>query len=147
MVMGADYAICCDAWEAGYQDAFTLKIFFGDSSGEGSFWKLFFIVDEVSIDSTYAFPSGNWNWSDGSWDGPPLILFCVDVSNGNELSSSEDESTGTITIHSLDCGPPVHVDFSIEARVDSEMGGPYVDVSGTFSATVHSNPHGCDFSL
>jgi hypothetical protein len=139
--MGANYAICCGPWEAGYDDTFVLKIFCYGGSAEESFWKVFIVVDEVELDTPYGFPTDETN---------PAIIFIVDASNSNELCSDTEESSGTITFTSLDCGPPVKVDFIVDCKVGSEFGGrPSVDVSGDFICTVYSNPSpfGCDFSL
>jgi hypothetical protein len=139
--MGANYAICCGAWEVGYDDTFVLKIFCYGESAEESFWKLFIVVGDVELDTPYTFPTDEAN---------PARVFMVDASNSNELSSDTLESSGTITFTLLDCGPPVRVDFTVDCTVGSEFGGgPSVDVSGDFSCTVYSNPSpfGCDFSL
>jgi hypothetical protein len=145
MATDMDYAVCCAAWEAGYHDALTFKVLVGGASGG---WKLFLLADDVVVDSTYAFPTGDWGGG-GSWNGPPLSLFFVDPQDGNELSGSDIQSTGAITVTALDCGPPARIAFSIDARVYSEIGGPWVEVSGTFSAAVHRNTlfPDCDFSL
>ncbi|NIO00723.1 MAG: hypothetical protein GTO42_01070 [Candidatus Latescibacteria bacterium] len=138
--MGSDYAICCGIWEPGYIDKNALKIFFYDPSFQQSFWKLFIVVDELTVDSTYSLPT----------NGSPVSMFFVDFSNSNELYSHEPESSGSITVYSLDCGPPVKLVFSIDATVGSEYAGmPSVDVSGYFSCAIYSNPapFGCDFSM
>jgi hypothetical protein len=135
--------VCCGAWESGFHEDLTFKTFVGDASGG---WKLFVLADAVTVDSTYAFPTGNWG-SSGSWTGPPVALFFVDPQDGNELSGAESASTGTVTVTALDCGPPARIAFTIDARVASEVGGPWVEVSGTFSATIPTAPSGCDFSL
>lgn len=142
MTVATDHAVCCGAWESGFHEDLTFKTFVGDASGG---WKLFVLADAVAVDSTYAFPTGNW--IGGSWNGPPLALFFVDPQDGNELSGAEFASTGTITVTALDCGPPARIAFTIDARVASEVGGPWVEVSGTFSATIRTAPGSCNFSL
>ena len=147
LVMGTDYAICCGVWEEGYIDKNTLKILLydplllSDPENMDSFWKLFIIVDEVTLGSAYSFPTAN--------DGP-VKVFLVDVVTNNELNGDADDSVGTITIDSLDCGPPLSVSLTIDATIGSEyLHGPTVQISGSFSATVHSNPSplGCDFAM
>lgn len=138
--MGTDYAICCDIWEPGYTDEYALKVFFYDPSFQASFWKLFFIVDNVTVDTTYSFPT----------DGLSFMMFFIDISDSNELSSNTAASSGNITIITLDCGPPITVSFTINAIIGSEFGdGPSVHVSGDFSCTIYSNPapFGCKFSM
>ena len=147
LAMGSDYAICCATWEPGYIDKNTLKIFlydpllWSDPTNAKSFWKLFIVVDEIDLETPYSFPT----YSDA-----PLRVFVVDVTNGNELSSAEEESSGIITIESLTCGSPLQITFSIDATIGSEFHlSPTVNVTGTFSATVYSNPSllGCGFSM
>lgn len=140
ITMGEHYAICCGIWEPGYIDKNTLKIFFFDPTWKRSFWKLFIIVDEVHADSTYSLPTVSL----------PIRMFFVDVDTANELSSSESESSGTITINSLDCGPPVRISLTIDASIASEYGDmPSVDVKGSFDCKIIYNPAAfdCDFSL
>ena len=140
VVMGTDYAICCGIWEPGFNDRNALKIFFYDLSLEQASWKLFIAVDEITIDNPYTLPT----------DQATLWMFLNDPTSGNELSSTLEGSSGTITINSLDCGPPVTVTVMIDATIASEFfQGPSVKVLGTFSATIFSNPapFGCDFSL
>ena len=138
--MGRSYSICCGIWEPGYIDKNTLKLFFYDPSFQESFWKLFIAIDEIVLDSLYSLPTS----------GSSVKMFLMDVDSSNELSSDESESSGNITVSLLDCGPPVSVSLTIDATVGSEYGGmPSVNVSGSFSCTIHSNPapFGCDFSL
>ena len=147
LAMGTDYAICCGIWEEGDIDKNTLKIFLydprlmSDPENADSFWKLFIILDNVTLDSPYSFPT--------AYDGP-VKVFLVDVATNNELSGYADDSVGIITIDSLDCGPPLSVSFTIDATIGSEYHlAPTVHISGTFSATVYSNPSplGCDFAM
>jgi hypothetical protein len=138
MSSGSEIAICCGIWEPGHIDDNTLKILWGDSTAA---WKLFILVDEVSAGTTYDL---------ATIGAAPVQMFIADFSDGNELNSDQSESTGTITINSFSCGPPVTLDVTINATIDSEFhDGPSVTVTGTFTCTVHSNPapFGCDFSL
>jgi len=143
MTMGSDFAICCAAWESGFDERFVLKIFFYHPEFEGSFWKLFLVVDEISVGTSYSIK-----------DRAAVNMFMVDAPDSNiinELSSRKEESTGTITINSLECDSPLEISFSIDVTVGSELfvTGGAVSVSGNFSATIHSNPSsfGCEFGL
>ncbi len=132
-------AVCCSVWESGYIDKLTLKILCGDSAAA---WKLFILVDEAAQSTVYTLPIAGVGVD-------PVNMFIVDFTDGNEANSDLSESTGTITINSFSCGPPVTVDVSINATIASENGRPKVEVAGTFECTVHSNPapFGCDFSI
>lgn len=136
---GSEWAICCSVWEPGHIDKNTLKILFYDSTAA---WKLFILVDEAASGTTYTLPLAGAGVD-------PVTMFIVDFTDGNEANSDQSQSTGTITINSFSCGPPVTADVTINASIFSENGGPTLDVAGDFTCTVHSNPasFGCDFSI
>ena len=141
--MGTDLAICCGIWEPGYIDKNALKILFYDSSMQEAGWRFFILVDEIAEDSSYMLPTSEAGQS-------AISMFVFDVPTGNELNSDTDESSGSVTINSFSCGPPVTIDFTIDATIGSEyFQGPSVSVTGTFRCTVYTNPSpfGCDFSM
>lgn len=143
MSMGTDLAICCGIWESGHIDKNTLKILFYDSAMQESGWKLFILADEAVEDTSYTFPTLDEGQS-------PVSIFFFDLSTGNELSGDTDESSGTITINSFSCGPPVTIDLTIDAVIGSEFfQGPWVHITGTFKCTISDNPafFGCDFAM
>ncbi len=137
---GREYAICCGIWEPGYNDKYTLKIFFYDLEQQDAAWKIFFVVNEIATGSSYSFAES----------GLPLTMFVINFGDDNELSSDHPQSTGTVTVESFSCGPPVEISFSIDATLASELSGmPPVAVSGDFSCSIYTNPspYGCDFSI
>lgn len=147
LMMGAEFAICCGAWEPGYDESPTLKIFFydpllwTDPNQAESFWKLFIVMDKLGTEQAYDFPTTSES---------PLRMFLYDTASRNEVSGEEEESSGTITIERLNCGPPVRIKFTIDAVLGSEYHmGSTVTVTGTFTATVYTNPSslGCDFAM
>ncbi|MFH1756187.1 MAG: hypothetical protein ABIA59_10860 [Candidatus Latescibacterota bacterium] len=140
LIMGSDYAICCGPWEEGYNEATTLKIFFYDPSFNESFWKLFIVLDEVTVDSVYTLPS----------TGSLFQLFSVDANTSNELASNTMDSSGWIKFTEFECGPPLRISFAIDTIIGSEFGNmPPITVTGDFTCTIYSNPapFGCDFSM
>ncbi len=131
LIMVTDYVICCGIWDPGYDDRYSLFIAFFDSVQVNSRWMLNIVPEEITFDSPFVFP-GTSNLG--------TYMFVLDASSDNELSSYESESSGTITINVLDCGPPLQIDLTIDATLASEFwDAPPVTVSGTFSATIHSN--------
>ena len=147
MVMGSSLAICCGIWEPGFNDTPVLKIVYYDLTLAKSSWRLFIPFEAAVVGTTYSFPTGPEN---------SVAMFMVDVGDGlsggvvNELSSDQDDASGSITITSLECGPPLRISLTIDATITSEFHlAPHVTVSGSYSATVHFNPSplGCDFSL
>ena len=143
MSTGADWAICCGVWESGYIEDNTLKILVYDALGQESGFKLFILVDSAEENISYSLPT------DGAGSAP-VSMFINDIPNGNELNSGQPGSVGTFVVNSINCGPPVTLDISINATLDSEaFGSPSVTVSGRFVCEIHSNPatFGCDFSF
>ena len=138
ITIGTDYAICCAAWESGFDERFVLKIYFYHPEFEDSFWKLFLVVDKISVGTSYSIE-----------DRAVVKMFMVDATNSNEISSAVMASTGTITINSLDCDSPLEISFTIDVTLGSELNFPPTSVSGDFSATIHSNPSpfGCEFGF
>ena len=116
MVVAADYAICCGAWESGGFDEMTLKIMAYDTLSEASGWKLFILVGEASQDSMYVLPTEGAGIAH-------ISMFVFDPVSENEWNSDTQQSHGTITLHSFSCGPPVKVDFTIDAEIASEYAG------------------------
>lgn len=140
IAMGDDYAVCCGIWEPGYNDEAVVKLFFYDYENTLSFWKIFIVIGEAVRDSAYSLPLTD----------SPVKVFFIDKDNGNELNGDNPGSTGTITINSFDCGPPVKTSITVNALVESEIGElESVHLTGSFSCTVYSNParFGCGFSM
>jgi len=138
--MGEEYAICCGIWEPGFNESYVLKIFFYDRDELDSAWKIFFEVNQIAAGTIYSL----------SESGTPLRMFVINFGDNNELDSDLPQSTGTVTVESLSCGPPVEISFSVDASLASEISGmPPVKVSGQFSCSIFTNPSplGCDFSI
>ena len=139
--MGRSHAVCCSTWEAGYINRETVKVFYYDNTKTRSSWKMFVIPEEAVGDSVFLLPTPEAGQG-------PVMLFVYDVDTGNEASSVQQASSGTVTIHSLSCGPPTQIDATIDAVLGSEFaGGSRVHVRGRFTATVYTNSISCIFSM
>ena len=139
--MGRTYVVCCSTWEPGYINRETIKIFFYDPTKANSYWKIFVIPDEVLGDSVFTLPTPS------AGDGP-VAIFVNDVGTGNEASGEEAGSSGTVTIHSLSCGPPTRIDATVDALLGSEFAGrDPIRVRGRFTATVYHNSIACIFGF
>lgn len=141
IVMGPTYAICCATWEPGYVDKMAFKVLFYDSLGVHGTWELFLLSDEAKQDTSYVLPTTGAGQSH-------VFMFVFDRETGNEASSEQSGSSGTITLHSFSCGPPARIDAMLDAVLGSEFGaGPPIRVQGRLTGTVYTNPLGCTFSM
>jgi len=66
---------------------------------------------------------------------PAVNMFVADL--GNDLNSDDNDSAGTITVHSFSCDARgMQLYFSVDATLGSEFaGGATMDVHGAFRAT------------
>jgi len=128
VAMGDSMWICCGVWDDGYIDKTAFKVVLFDPANHKSGWRLF-VLPEVEIGRVYSLPTISSTPTSQS----PVNLFIADYSNGNELASDQDESRGTMVVHSLSCGPPARIDISIDAVLGSEFGdGPEMRAYGRF---------------
>ncbi len=146
VTMGTNMAICCGPWEAGYDERDTLKLFYYNRDLTRAFWKLFIDLDAITLGQPISLPSGDYS---------PLNMFVHDgrpIGNvdGNELSSSVDLSSGTITLHALSCDSPLQLNATVDVVLGSEYGDTEsMAVRGEIfeSVDVNPSPLGCNFSL
>jgi hypothetical protein len=128
---GAELLVWCGPWEAGEADTLSLKILF---AGPNSGWDLRAIVADVTLGQPLSFP--NIFVSDQPKD---VHIFVLDPPN--ELSTQEEESSGSITFQQLDCGSGGNVQFSIDAVIGSEVSDDMsVHVTGTFRGPIGTLP-------
>ncbi|HEV8694792.1 MAG TPA: hypothetical protein VGQ93_11520, partial [Lysobacter sp.] len=76
---------------------------------------------------------------------PHAVPYVTLFAHFGEYSSSEELASGTITLHSFECGATTtSVDFSVDATLESEtMHGSTITVEGRFRAVYPRNecPH------
>ena len=141
IAMGRTYAVCCSTWERGAINREALKIFFYDTTKKRSYWKMFVIPDEAFDNSVFSLPTP------APGEGP-VALSVTDIGTGNEATSEQAGSSGTVTIHSLSCGPPTRIDATVDAVLASKAaGGEPIRVRGRFTAAVYQNPISCVFGF
>jgi hypothetical protein len=125
--------VWCGPWD---EDVGTpsLQILFYGPEAEDPSWALGAVIADVVLGQPLSFPNAF------DFDDPKdVAIFIVDPPN--ELSTQDDESSGTITFQELDCGSGGEVQFEIDAVIGSELtDGPHVHVTGTFRATVGEAP-------
>lgn len=131
---GALLFVWCGAWEEGVVATPSLQVLFGGPTAGDPHWHLRAVVADVTLGEPLPFPNSF------IWDQPKdADLFVGDPPN--ELSTSEGQSSGSITFHQLQCGSGGEVRFSIDAEVGSELfGAPSVAVTGTFRAPIGQPP-------
>jgi hypothetical protein len=95
----------------------------------GPFWQLRAVVADVRRRPVVRFPN------DFVWDDPSgAQLFMLD--GENELSSSEEEASGTITFQKVRCGRRLDVRFRVDGVLGSEFSdGDELTVRGSFRAS------------
>lgn len=127
--------VWCGPWEEGTIPTESLKIIFGGPGAGDPIFRARVVVADVAIGVPLAFPNNF------VFDEPKdADLFLFDPSN--ELSTQDDESSGSITFQKLDCGSGGEVQFSIDAVIGSEFGGgPTVSVTGSFQGEVGPSPN------
>lgn len=141
VLVGGARAICCGNWEPGAIDRLAVKVFFYDPGNAAAGWKLFLLLDDVAAGETYSLPTA-------SSDNPEqFFLFVNDVADGNELASDLVESSGTVKVDVVDCGPPLRLDVTVDATLRSEVAMPAVRAVGRLRVTVHTVPVQCDFGI
>jgi hypothetical protein len=119
--------VWCGPWDDEVDTPSLRIMFYGPEAVDPS-WVLGAIIDDVTIGQPLSFPNSF------VFDAPKdVAIFMVDPPN--ELSTQDDESSGSITFHQLDCDG--EVEFEIDAVIGSEFSdGSSVSVTGTFRATI-----------
>jgi hypothetical protein len=124
-------SVWCGPWEEGKIDTPSLHVQFASSQNG---WLLTAVLADVTIGEPLPFP--NFFIFDQPKD---VHIFVADPPN--ELSTSEDESSGSITFQKLGCGSGDEIQFTIDAVIGSEFSdGTPVSVTGTFRAPIGQAP-------
>jgi hypothetical protein len=93
-------------------------------------WEIEVAPREVSRSPLLKFPS-----TVGFGDLGSPHVFVYDRTTRNELSSSEEEAAGSMTVRQAACsGSSIRLSFTIDATLDSEIGLPKLRVRGAFAA-------------
>jgi hypothetical protein len=140
ITLGASYAICCGPWESPDERP-TLKILVYDPDLVQASLLLGLPLATVSAETTLTLPSNGIEKN--------FLVFLADSATGNEVSSDQDDASGSLTVEVLDCGPPLRIELTMDAILGSEFQlGERVWMTGSFQATVYYNPapFGCDFA-
>lgn len=95
-------------------------------------WPSFLVEVVPGTTGTFRLPLEERAWDAGPSD---LTVFALDSRRHNELSGSQEEAHGAITIRESTCDPEPRLAFRIDATLDSEIGLPGVHVVGGMAST------------
>jgi len=87
------------------------------------------VVDKIQGDRTFVLPDD----SGRATEDLPAILFVADTDgpDGNEVSSQEEDSAGTVRVLEASCDPVPVLRLEVDTTLGSEVEGPALAVTGT----------------
>ena len=103
----------------------------GVTEGAGK-WPSLLVEVVPGTTGTFRLPLEERAWEAGPSD---LTVFALDSRRHNELSGSQEEASGTITIRESTCDPEPRLTIRIDARLASEIGLPGLHVTGGMAST------------
>ena len=129
--MGDTPLVCCGLFDPSFANEEAIRLVMWDPSYQKPGWQIIILIDHVAAGQTFTLPAQTVPPS----KIPPVELFVAD--DPNELSSEEEDSSGSITVHSLQCSATtIQIDFSVDGILGSEFGdGPTMRVRGRFQGT------------
>lgn len=125
----------CGPYDVGDVKTVTVHVITYDTTlTNGTYWRLWAIPADVVIGEPQLFPN---HWT---WPNPDSVeIFVGDPPN--EAATATEGSAGSIVFQKLDCAEGGEVEFTIVARIGSELGGgPWITVEGSFRATLSGSP-------
>jgi hypothetical protein len=129
--MGTTPLVCCGLYDPGFVNERAMRIVFYDPANQKPGWQILVLVDRAQAGAMTTLPT----LVEPPSKIPAVSMFAATL--GDELSSSAEESAGTITVHSFSCdASKIQIHFSVDATLASEFGGGgTMDVTGAFQAT------------
>lgn len=135
--MGDSAITCCGLYDPGFTNERVIRIIYYDPTLQEQSWMIEILIDATTPGSVHALPLDPV--------APHKVPYVTLFAHFGEYSSSEEEASGTITLHSFECGATTtSVDFSVDAALESEtMHGSTITVEGRFRAVYLKNecPH------
>jgi hypothetical protein len=131
VTMGATPLVCCGLYDPSFVNERAMRIVLYDPANQNPGWQILILIDRAQAGATTTLPTMVVPPS----KVPYVSMFVADV--GNDPSSDTQDSSGTITVHSLQCSSTaIQIDLSVDATLGSEFGGgPTMRVQGAFQAT------------
>jgi hypothetical protein len=126
--MGDSTFTCCGLYDPGFANEPAIQIMFYDPTLQKNSWSIVILTEATTAGSVHTLPTKVV----APHKVPTVLLFV----HGGEYSSEPDESSGTITLHSFECGASTtSVDFSVDATLHSEYwDGGQILAKGRFRA-------------
>lgn len=135
--MGDSAITCCGHYDPGFTNERVIRIIYYDPTLQKQSWMIQILIDATTPGSVHTLPLDPV--------APHKVPYVTLFAHFGEYSSSEEEASGTITLHSFECGATTtSVDFSVDAALESEtMHGSTITVEGRFRAVYLKNecPH------
>jgi hypothetical protein len=135
--MGDSAITCCGLYDPGFINERVIRIIYYDPTLQKQSWVIEILIDATAPGSVYTLPTHPVP--------PHAVPYVTLFAHFGEYSSSEELASGTITLHSFECGATTtSVDFSVDATLESEtMHGSTITVEGRFRAVYPRNecPH------
>ena len=131
--MGDSAITCCGLYETGFTNERVIRIIYFDPTLQEQSWMIEILIDATTPGSVHALPTHPV--------APHKVPYVTLFAHFGEYSSSTEFASGTITLHSFECGASTtSVDFSVDATLESEtMHGSTITVAGRFRAVYPKN--------
>lgn len=123
----------CEPFDPPAHTESAIKIFHGNRF-DGASWFVSAVRNDVTRDQIITFPVSFTSREPARG----ALVFVNDDADDNDAASDQPGSEGTIAFDTVDCNG--FVDFTIRANLASEVGGPPIDVRGSFRAPVGEPP-------
>lgn len=126
--MGDSAITCCGLYDPGFINERVIRIIYYDPTLLKQSWVIEILIDATTPGSVHTLPTHPVP--------PHAVPYVTLFAHFGEYSSSEELASGTITLHSFECGATTtSVDFSVDATLESEtMHGSTITVEGRFRA-------------
>lgn len=126
--MGDSAITCCGLYDPGFINERVIRIIYYDPTLQEQSWVIEILIDATAPGSVHTLPTHPV--------APHKVPYVTLFAHFGEYSSSEELASGTITLHSFECGAStMSVDFSVDATLESEtMHGSTITVEGRFRA-------------
>lgn len=131
--MGDSAITCCGLYDPGFVNERVIRIIHYDPTLQKQSWMIQILIDATTPGSVHTLPTRPV--------APHAVPYVTLFAHFGEYSSSEELASGTITLHSFECGAiTTSVDFSVDATLESEtMHGSTITVAGRFRAVYPRN--------